>query len=114
MSSSGTVLFIGLVAGAGALFTLKPSYSEIEILLGEQIYSEIQSAQASDLATGAILFACRSASTECVNIIRSTIPLDVEDQILWQWVTVGAAPNTLNCLGILQQLYCAEFLNEDS
>jgi len=114
MSTSGTLLFLGAVAAAGAMFATKPSNAEIEHKIAEKIYAEVQTTGASDLASGILLLTCKSNINECVQLLRSALTVRIEDKILWQNVRIGSGKNAQNCLGVLDQLYCPNFLNEDA
>lgn len=113
MSAGGTILFLGVIAGAGALFATKPTKAEIERMFRDELIAEVQSAQPGDIAQFGLLWICRSNMAECTELLRAMFRVEVEDQVLWQRVTftVGRG-DPLHCLGVLNQTYCPNFLND--
>ena len=115
--SSDTILFVAAIAGVAALFATKPSVTDINERVNERIYEEIIDTKTYNILDEAIKLSCASYSSECIQIIRSTIDVGIEDYFLWQSVKLTnklANDNDkklLNCLGLLNKLYCPGFLN---
>lgn len=112
MSSSITILFVAVIAGAAALFATKPNEIDIEKRVNELIYIDIQNTKTDDIYSGVLKFACSSYSNECIKLIRSTMDVNIDDNILWQSVKITQGNSKINCLGILNKLYCPNFLND--
>lgn len=110
--SSDTILFVAAVAGVAALFATKPSITDINERVNERIYEEIRNTKTDNILYEAIKLSCVSYSNECIQIIRDTMDVDIEDYVLWQSVKITQDKESLNCLGILNKLYCPGFLNE--
>ena len=111
--SSEVISFVAAVAGVAALFATKPSVTDINERINELIYEEVRSAKTENILDEAIKLSCASYSNECIQIIRNTMDVDIEDYFLWQSVKIIKPDKaSLNCLGLLTKLYCPGFLNE--
>ena len=112
MSKSGSILFVGAVIVAGGMFATKPTNAQVENQISELIVADIQATGASDLLGDIMLFTCQSNINECTQLIRFAMNVQIEDQLLWQKVMIRATDLDLNCLALLNQLYCPGFLNK--
>ena len=111
--SSEAIFFVAAVAGAAALFATKPSVTDINERVNELIYEEVRSAKTDNILGEVMQLACVSYSDECVQLIRNTMDVDIEDYFLWQSVKLtNLDKESVNCLGLLTKLYCPGFLNE--
>ena len=110
--SSEAILFVAAVAGVAALFATKPSVTDINERVNELIYEEVRNTKTDNILGEVMQLACVSYSDECVQLIRNTMDVDIEDYFLWQSVKITQDKESLNCLGLLNKLYCPGFLNE--
>ena len=111
--SSEAILLVAAIAGVAALFATKPSVTDINERLNERLYEEFINYEAYNTLDEAIKLSCASYSSECIQIIRSVIDVDIEDYFLWRSVKLtNPDKELLNCLGLLNKLYCPGFLNE--
>ena len=111
--SSDAILFVAAIAGVAALFATKPSVIDINKRVNERIYEELINTETYNMLDEAIKLSCASYSSECIQIIRSIIDVDIEDYFLWRSVKLTSPDKELlNCLGLLNKLYCPGFLNE--
>ena len=113
--SSDTILFVAAIVGVAALFATKPSVTDINERVNELIYEEVRNTKTYNILDEAIKLSCASYSSECIQIIRSAIDVNIEDYFLWKSVkltrTLTQDKESLNCLGLLNKLYCPGFLN---
>lgn len=105
-------IFATLIIGGVVLFATKPTAAEIENKVIDLIHADIQQSQATDFAEGIMLFTCKYNSKECAQLIRATIDVQIEDKFLVKLVSLQFDSNSTNCLGVLNQLYCPAFMNE--
>ena len=110
--SSEAISFVAAVAGVAALFATKPSVTDINERVNELIYEEVRNTKTDNILGEVMQLACVSYSDECVQLIRNTMDVDIEDYFLWQSVKITQDKESLNCLGLLTKLYCPGFLNE--
>ena len=111
--SSEAILFVAAVAGAAALFATKPSVTDINEMVDEDIYEEVRNIKTDNILHEAAQQACISDSDKCMQVIRNIRDVDIEDYFLWQSVKLtNLDKESLNCLGLLTKLYCPGFLNE--
>lgn len=112
--SSEAILLVAAIAGVAALFATKPSVTDINKRVYERIYEEIRNTETSNTSEESSKLYCVSYPSECIQIIKSRMDVDIEDYFLWQSVKL-TGPNKKsygNCLGLLNKLYCPGFLNE--
>ncbi len=115
MSSSGTLLFLGVVGIAIAAFATKPSPGDIEDKVKDFVVSELQekSVGGSDNLFGDLaLIGCKLDVNQCYDLIRQTISIKYQDNIVYADVTISTPAAKLNCVGVFNQMYCPGFLNE--
>lgn len=110
--SSEAISFVAAIAGAAALFATKPSVTDINERVNELIYEEVRNTKTDNILGEVMQLVCVSYSDECVQLIRNTMDVDIEDYFLWQSVKITQDKKSLNCLGLLTKLYCPGFLNE--
>ena len=114
--SKGTFLFVALIAGAGALFATTPTPADIDAKINDMVASEITNMKVDGENAFASLMqlGCKLEASECAALLRQGMDVTVADKFLFSRVSIKGPTGTLECLGILNQLYCPGFLNKDA
>ena len=114
--SKGTFLFVALVAGAGALFATKPTPAEIDGKIHDLVKSEITNMKVGgdNAIAGLMQLGCKMEADDCAALLRQGMDVKIKDMMLFQRVSINGPSGALECLGILNQLYCPGFLNQDA
>lgn len=112
-----TLLLLGAGAGAIAAFATKPSEADVERMLKDQMISSINKTSVDpkrDLFGSLILFGCKFGPEPCYELLRQTMEVVYEDELLYAKISVHANERRMNCLGLFNQLRCPKFLNEET
>ena len=116
MNARTTMLAIAAVAGAGTLFATKPSPAEIDRKIDDMVRSGITNAKLDDdnLVGNLLLLGCKAGASDCAALLRQGMDVTVSDKVLFSRVSIHGPSGSLECLGILNQLYCPGFLNGET
>lgn len=102
-------LILLMLAAAGAAYLTKPGAVEAELALREQVMQAVamqELGEGQTAAQGLALAACKLRPTDCYDLLRSGIEMQVTDRTLFTRVEMQGFERQAVCYGAFTRFVC--------